>query len=497
MRRLDSPKVVHIQGGVTMIKQFSGLVAGVSLILASSQSFALPHQSNYVPGEVLVKFREGVRGSRSVLLKLKDALEIQSVKRIAPGTDRVLFNERTSVESAVAELRRMGEVEYAHPNYILRVFPTQTEIAMPTLSKEDPVPCIFPGIPFPPGCVDNGGGGGGGGGVPGVPGGGGGSNPRPPVADAPAENTPAIADPDLAKAYGLSKTGAIDAWKVFNGSKKMIVADIDTGVDYNHEDLSFNMWRNPSPTNNDVVGFDFIHNDGLPFDDQGHGTHTSGTIGATGGNGKGVSGVAPRVSIMALKFLSAQGSGTTADAIKAIDYAIAHGAKVLSNSWGGEGDEDNASLYAAVERAKAADVLFIAAAGNGGSDQVGDDNDSSPHKAFPAAFDNDNLIAVAATDNTDKLAFFSNFGKVSTDLAAPGVNIHSTVPKNGYKSNSGTSMACPHVAGAAALVWAKNPTWNYQQVKKALLDSVDQVPSLAGKTVTGGRLNVLKALSIR
>jgi subtilisin family serine protease len=248
------------------------------------------------------------------------------------------------------------------------------------------------------------------------------------------------------------------------------------------------MWRNPNPKNNDVVGFDFVHNDGLPYDDHNHGTHASGTVGAVGGNGKGVSGVTQRVSLMGLKFLSAEGSGTTADAIRAIDYAIEHGAKVLSNSWGGKGEDNNRALYEAIERAKAKDVLFIAAAGNDGTDNDGRD------PSFPAAFDNDNLIAVAATDNSDKMAFFSNYGKVSTDLAAPGVNVWSSVRGNRYDKMSGTSMACPHVAGAAALIWSKNPTWNYKQVKEALMKSVDQVPSLAGKTVTGGRLNVLKAL---
>src|SRR5262249_8565673 len=151
-------------------------------------------------------------------------------------------------------------------------------------------------------------------------------------------------------------------------------------------DLAFNVWRNPNPgSKNDVVGYDFIHDDGLPFDDNEHGTHTSGTVGAVGGNGKGVSGVAQRVSIMGLKFLSGEGSGDTAGAIKAIDYAIEHGAKVLSNSWGGKGDDGNQALHDAIERAKAKDVLFVAAAGNDGAN-----NDEPGNASYPAAFDNDN-----------------------------------------------------------------------------------------------------------
>ena len=299
---------------------------------------------------------------------------------------------------------------------------------------------------------------------------------------------PPVADPDLSKAYGISKIGSVEAWNEHKGTKEMVVAVIDTGVDYNHEDLGFNMWRNPSPTQNDVVGFDFVHNDGLPFDDNEHGSHCSGTIGGVGGNGKGVSGVSQRVSIMGLKFLSGQGSGTTADAIKAIDYAVSHGAKVLSNSWGGKGDDGNQALFDAIERAKAKDVLFIAAAGNDGTNNDGND------PSYPAAFTNDNMISVAATDKDDKMAFFSNFGPKTTHLAAPGVNVYSTVPGNKYASLSGTSMAAPHVAGAAALLWSKNPTWNYKKVKDVLLKSTDSVSTLQGKVATGGRLNILKAL---
>jgi subtilisin family serine protease len=337
-----------------------------------------------------------------------------------------------------------------------------------------PTPCIFPGIDYPPGCGDS-------------------AGPKPALQPAPAEVNPPVADPDLSKAYGISKIGATGAWNTFRGSKDFVVAVIDTGADYNHKDLSFNMWRNPNPSDKqDVVGYDFVHNDGLPYDDNKHGTHTAGTIGAVGGNGIGVSGVNQRVSIMALKFLSGQGSGTTADAIRAIDYAISHGAKVLSNSWGGKADQDNSALRDAIVRAQSANVLFVAAAGNDGGN-----NDNESEADYPAAFNTDNMIAVAATDANDSLAKFSNVGAKTVHVAAPGVNVYSTIPGDKYASLSGTSMACPHVAGAAALIWAKNPTWTYQQVKAALMSTVDQVPSLKGKTVTGGRINVQKALSVR
>jgi subtilisin family serine protease len=197
---------------------------------------------------------------------------------------------------------------------------------------------------------------------------------------------------------------------------------------------------------------------------------------------------------MALKFLAADGSGETAGAVKAIDYAIAHGAKVLSNSWGGPADATNQALLDAINRANAAGVLFVAAAGNGDAMGNPQNNDDPNSASYPAAFTTDNMIAVAATDETDTIAFFSNYGAKSVHLAAPGVNVYSTMPGNKYGKESGTSMACPHVSGAAALVWAAHPNWDYKKVKQVLMDTTDKIPSLAGKTITGGRLNVLNAL---
>lgn len=459
----------------------------VGVLVASAAS-----ASEYQPGEVIVKYKDGTTRERTVMNSLYNDVGVVKVKRyrgIMKGLEQLFLSENVKVEDAIADLERSDLVEYAQPNYILRLFPNPAAAAPPIpglpsipcipgfdIPGCDPnakIPCFIPGLPFPPGCDD-------GGGLP--------PEDRPKVEDAPAEVIPPVADPDLEKAYGIGKVGAPEAWKEHRGDKKFVVAVIDTGVDYNHEDLSFNMWRNPNPTKDDIVGFDFVHNDGLPFDDNEHGTHTAGTVGAVGGNGKAISGVSQQVSIMALKFLSGQGSGTTADAIRAIDYAVENGAKVLSNSWGGKGDDGNQALYDSIERAKAKDVLFIAAAGNDGTDNDGRD------PAYPAAFDNDNLIAVAATDDRDQLASFSNYGKKSTDVAAPGVKVYSTTPKNGYTAHSGTSMACPHVAGAAALIWSKNPTWNYKKVKEVLMNSVDKLPALDAKTVSGGRINVLKAL---
>ena len=482
------------------------------LVLALAISVAaLANAAEFKPGEVIVKYRDDVVRTRSSMDLLYDSLNVKSVKHFSgmmTGFELLQLNDNVKVQDAISALQKDKAVEYAQPNYILHALPIRyvqdqpsapggsvpcvPGMDIPGCDPNAPIPCLMPGVPFPPGCTDSGGG----------------NSPapapqptnppsqptqppaaRPALMPAPAEVNPPVADPDLSKDYGLTKIGATDAWAITKGSKNFIVADIDTGIDYNHEDLAFNVWRNPHPSDkNDIVGYDFVHDDGLPFDDNEHGTHTAGTIGAVGGNGIGISGVSQRVSLMAVKFLSGDGSGTTADAIRAIDYAIGHGAKVLSNSWGGKSDGDNQALSDAIDRARAKGVLFIAAAGNDGSDNDGNDPD------YPASFKQDNMIAVAATDEQDTLAFFSNYGKTTTHLAAPGVNVYSTVPGNKYASLSGTSMACPHVAGAAALLWSMHPNWDYKKVKQVLLDTVDPIASLKDKTVTGGRLNILRAL---
>jgi hypothetical protein len=316
--------------------------------------------------------------------------------------------------------------------------------------------------------------------------------------------TPNDLDPRL---YGLHNTGqnngkadadidAPEAWSVTTGNRQSgpVIAVIDTGVDYNHEDLKDNIWTNPGeiPGNgrdddgngvvDDVHGYNAINDTGNPMDDHSHGTHVSGTIGATGNNGKGVVGVQWQARIMGAKFLSGSGSGTTADAIKAVLYATRNGARITSNSWGGGGY--NQALYDAL---KASPALHIFAAGN-----ESNDNDRSP--AYPASYNLDNLVAVAASDRNDQLADFSNWGRTSVDLAAPGVDILSTVPGNRYRSYSGTSMATPHVAGVAGLIATKYPEATNEQIKARLLNSVDPVPAFADKMVSGGRLNAANAL---
>ena len=440
--------------------------------------------SEYKADEVIVKYKSGVKRTRQQMNMMYRALGVKKVTHhlgTIGGLDHLVLEQGLKVNDVLFELKKSDLVQYAQPNYILRALPLNEVTSASGFNRYDDdedesdsrIPCIIPGVPFPPGCSD-------GAEV---------SAKRPSLKDAPAEVDPPVADPDLAQAWGISKVGSETAWGVHRGSKEIIVADIDTGIDYNHQDLAGNLYRNPNPSEkSDVVGYDFIHNDGLPYDDQDHGTHTAGTIGAVGGNGVGISGVVQKVSLMGLKFLAKDGSGTTADAIRAIDYAIEHGARIMSNSWGGKADPDNQALADAVERARQKGILFIAAAGNSS-----EDNDTSD-ASYPAAFTHDNIISVAATDESDQLAYFSNYGEKSTHLAAPGVKVYSTLPKDRYKRMSGTSMACPHVAGAAALVWSAHPEWDYKKVKEALLKTVDVLPSLAGKVATSGRLNVLKAL---
>ncbi len=291
---------------------------------------------------------------------------------------------------------------------------------------------------------------------------------------------------------------APEAWGITTGSGRVIVAVIDTGVDFRHPDLAPNMWVNAReiPGNgrdddgngyvDDIYGWDFANNDNNPWDDNGHGTHVAGTIGAVGNNGIGVVGVIWNVRIMALKFLDANGNGYTSDAIRALNYAVANGATISNNSWGGGGHDQ--ALANAIANARHAGHIFVAAAGNNGAN-----NDSVPY--YPAHYAIDNIVAVAASDMHDNLASFSNYGRNTVDLAAPGVSIWSTTPNNTYAPWSGTSMATPHVTGVLALVRDLRPYWTYRQVIDHVHGSVDPVASLQTRVATGGRLNAANAVS--
>lgn len=333
--------------------------------------------------------------------------------------------------------------------------------------------------------------------------------------------------------YGLPGTEGADmdvlkAWALTKGTKEPIVAVLDTGVDYTHPDLKENIWVNEkeSPDKggvagkdddgngliDDVYGYDFysggrtdnkfgVPGDPDPMDEDGHGTHCAGSIGALANNAQGVAGINQSVRIMALRFLGS-GGGSTVDAVRAIYYAIEKKANVMSNSWGGGGDSK--LLRDAIADAGKAGILFVVAAGNDGKNI-----DVSP--AYPAAYDKDsrgsalkNVLTVGASDNQDNPADFSNYGHDKVHVFAPGVHIVSTFPvkkaaNRPYAVMSGTSMATPYVAGIAALMMARTPGLKNQpsQVKDILMQTVDVKDSLLGKATSNGRVNAAKAVEAK
>lgn len=317
-------------------------------------------------------------------------------------------------------------------------------------------------------------------------------------------------DASFGNLYGMHNVGqaggrvdadidAPEAWDRHTGNKSLVLGLIDTGIDYLHPDLAANIWTNAAENSgttgvdddgngfiDDIHGYDFINVDGNPMDDHYHGTHCAGTIGGVGNNGIGVAGVAWTANIAALKIFNSSGSTTDAAILNAVDYSNAMEMRITSNSWGG--GPYSQSLFDLIAEGRDLGHLFIAAAGNNGSN-----TDVSAN--YPSGYNLDNIIAVAATDRNDLLASFSNYGALTVDLGAPGVETYSCAPGNSYQNLSGTSMATPHVSGAAFLVWTMNPMLTAAQVKGILLSSADPIASLAGRTVTGGRLNVAAALA--
>ena len=406
--------------------------------LADVFSLAVDTDS-YDDSRILLQLQEGA--STDKLAGLFDGAVFENAASLVPELWQVHLPENVSVETALETYRRDASVMFAEPDYIIQLTATPNDSLFGSL-------------------------------------------------------------------WGLNNTGqsggtfdadidAVEAWNTTTGSRSTIVAVIDTGVDYTHPDLAANIWLNTDEVAgngldddgngyiDDLHGFDFVNNDGDPMDDQNHGTHVAGTIGAVSNNGSGVVGVNWNVQIMALKFLSASGSGFTSDAVRALDYAVANGAHLSNNSWGGGGA--SSAMNSAISRARNAGHIFVAAAGNNGSN-----NDSNGH--YPSNYTQDNVISVAATDRNDRLASFSNFGATTVDLAAPGVSILSTVAGGGYASYSGTSMATPHVAGVVALVHSQHPNWSHTQIINQVLNTVDPVVSLQGRVQTGGRLNAAAAV---
>ncbi len=272
--------------------------------------------------------------------------------------------------------------------------------------------------------------------------------------------------------WGLKTIEVSKAWTISQGNKDIIVSIIDTGIDCTHDALKDHC----------LSGWNFVTNTKDGIDDHGHGTHCAGNIAA---NSKIAMGVAPNVTVLAVKFLDAEGGGTLEGAISAIKYSVDQGAKILSNSWGG-GDYSEA-LLDAIKYAEDKGVLFIAAAGN-----ESNDNDAQP--SYPASYNEPNIISVAACDKSNAITYFSNYGTKSVHLCAPGMNILSTMPNNKTGSMSGTSMATPFVSGVAALVLSQNSNITFQEIKDKILDNVKKVDGLQDKVFTGGMLNAYQSI---
>lgn len=326
------------------------------------------------------------------------------------------------------------------------------------------------------------------------------------------ENEPSALfnDPAINQAWGLKKADAARAWTLTKGSREIVVAVIDTGIDINHEDLKDNLWVNPGETGkdslgrdksvngvdddkngyiDDIHGWNFAGNNAKLTDNHGHGTHIAGIIGAEANNGKGIVGIAPEVSIMVLKYFDPQspGADNLRNTIKAIHYAIENGALIINYSGGGL--EFSQQEHDAVDLARRKGILFVAAAGNERSN-----SDKIPY--YPADYGLDNLISVTAFNPSQEVLSSSNWGVVSVDIAAPGQNILSTLPGNSYGFMTGTSQATAFVTGAAALVMSHKTGFKYNDVKKYILSSGDALQSLADKTKTSRKLNLYKALTI-
>ncbi|MFQ5718151.1 MAG: choice-of-anchor D domain-containing protein [Acidobacteriota bacterium] len=394
----------------------------------------------HVDGEILINFKK--RATVADREKFRSGMNATKVKRFHSGAEQWHLPPGQTTEKIVERYRKHPLVEFVEPNYLIQAetLPDDLQFVSQYALKNT----------------------GQDGGVPGA---------------------------DI---------GTEMAWDVTTGSHDVLVAVTDTGIDFTHPDLAANIFVNPGEIAgnridddmngfvDDIHGWSFVHGSNDPSDDNGHGTHVSGILGAVGDNGVGIAGVSWKVRLLPLKFLASNGGGTTAGAIGAIDYAVDIGAQIINASWGG--DNFSQALFDAIDRAGAAGVLFVASAGNSGRNI-----DNSP--SYPAAFDLDNIIAVAATDRNDHFVFPSNFGPLTVDLGAPGVDVLSTLPFGAFGVASGTSMAAPHVSGAAALILSVQPELTALEIKDLILGGTDPLPALENITVSGGRLNVFNALA--
>jgi subtilisin family serine protease len=388
------------------------------------------------------------------------------------------MNGQTVVIHDPTEQDRICKTQFCEPNYTVYASFARKRATPPPLPAPTPRPTATPSAPSSPPVATP------------TP-----SGPTPTPTASPADapgSAPYTASKDFFD-YAKAKMNTVAAWNFTQGSSDLIVADIDSGTNLSHPDLQANLWTNPNESNsqpgadrdgngyaNDVHGYDFYANDGNPEDENGHGTHTAGTI-AAAKNDIGVIGVAPNVKIMTLRFLGPNGEGSTQGAIQAVNYAVKMGAKVISASWGG--GAYSAYLAQAIQNAQAAGVVFVAAAGN-------EAKNLRYTTTYPAMYPG--VISVAATDANDQLASFSNFGVNEVMVAAPGVKIYSTYLNQGYTALSGTSMATPQVSGAIALALSRNPTMTVDQIRTQLCNTSDVI---SGLPVKCGRINIGRFLS--
>jgi subtilisin family serine protease len=408
-------------------------------------------ESEIGSSEVLVRFRPGTSLERIKALALKNNDRFEDEYETVKGLVALEDEDGLDAEEVAEEYRSLPNVEYAEP-----VFEIHTEHSAPGKHKH-------------------------------------------------------ANDVRFGEQWSLENTGqnggkpsadisVLQAWAKTTGSRKVVVAVLDSGVNYLHSDLANNIWVRPAGMSpylddelgefNDLHGFNATDRLRDPMDDNGHGTHCAGIIGAEGDNNYGIAGINWNVEIMPLKFLNANGSGTTKDAIEAINYVIERkragvNVRIISASWGSY--QKSNALRDVIKRAGDEGILFVAAAGNSG-----DDSDQRPH--FPAGYDLPNMVSVAALNRNDELAGFSNYGAKSVHIAAPGSEILSTWLNEEFYVASGTSMATPEVAGVAALILSVNPKMSVKNLRDKLFDSVDKLDSLKGKVMTGGRINAAKAV---
>lgn len=441
------------------------------MVLAAGQS-VLASNVEFVPGELIVKLKNSENKSAFMALESNGVKLDRTIETSGGNYFVVKYDESkiASIESVQSVLNNMPEVEYAEPNFIYRIVKPIVErnVVSEMLESLEPTRNY--------------------------------------------SYTPV--DEKFGQLWGIHNTGsntpggdrgvvgadvnALRAWEITQGSKAVKIAIIDTGIDYNHPDIKDQMWTNEAELNgqpgvdddgngyiDDVHGYDFANNDSDPRDGHSHGTHCAGTIAASH-NAIGVAGVMRDVELVAVKFLTDAGSGSTEGAIKAIDYATKIGVNLMSNSWGGGGRSE--ALKEAIVRANEAGIVFTAAAGNDSTD-----NDSRPH--YPSNYEVDNVISVAATTSADGLASFSCFGRRTVHIGAPGHKILSTVKDGGYDVYSGTSMATPHVSGVIGLLLAEEAGLSPLEVRNRVMKTSDPVAALRGKTINGGRINAYNLLT--